>query len=147
MRRTPKSLVWLAGVTGCLVGLFLVFSNPVSSKETETSSKVKELQKKRLAVLQSIYDLTKKGYESGAISYEQLRTSKSDLLSARLDYADTKKDRIKACDEAVEEAKKWQKIVQDGVKALAYSRFDELKAESDLLEAQITRENNEADDE
>ncbi|HEY2251793.1 MAG TPA: hypothetical protein VGH74_12060 [Planctomycetaceae bacterium] len=35
----------------------------------------------------------------------------------------------------------WQKFVQEGAQTQAYSRYDELKAESDLLEAQITREN------
>jgi outer membrane protein TolC len=140
MRRTPKSLACLVGVAACLASLFLVSSNPVASKETETSSKVKELQKKRFAVLQSIYDLTKKGFDDGVIAYEQVRTAKSDLLSAKLDYAETKKDRIKACDEAVADAKEWQKIVQVAVKGNALSRFDELKAESDLLEAQITLE-------
>ena len=144
MRRSSKSLLWLIGVVVCLAGLCLAFNNPVVSKETETSSKVKDLQKERLAVLQSIYDLTKKGFNDGVVSYEQLRTSKSDLLSARVDYADAKTDKIKACDEAVEDAKNWQKIVQDGVKSNVFSRFDDLKTQSDLLDAQITREN--ADD-
>lgn len=147
MRRTPKSLACLVGVTGCLMSLFLVFGRPVVSKETETSSKVKESHKKRLAVLQTIHDLTKKGFTDGVIAYEQLRTAKADLLSARLDYAESKKDRITACDEAIADAKEWQKIVQQGAKGNAFSRFDELKAEADLLEAQITRENAEDDDE
>ena len=42
------------------------------------------------------------------------------------------------------DAREWQKNVQEGVKARIFSRIEELKAESDLLQAQITREN--ADD-
>ena len=147
MRRNPKSLVWLFGIAVGLAALRLASSQPVASKEPATSTKVKELQKKRLAVLQSIYDLTKTGYENGVTSYDHIRTAKSDLLSARLDYAETKKERLQICDEAVADAKAWQKLVQEGVKAQAYSKFDELKAESDLLEAQITRENTADDDE
>src|SRR4029077_8761722 len=116
-------------------------------KESATSTKVKELQKKRLAVLQAIYDLAKTGYDSGVMPYERFRAAKSDLLSARLDYADTKKERLQICDEAVADAKAWQKIVQEAVKALAFDRIEELKGESDLLEAQITRENTANEDE
>ena len=147
MRRTSRSLACLVGVTGCLVSLFLVLCNPVVSKESEEKSgKVKELEQKRLAVLKTIHDLAKKGFMDGLISHEQLRTAKTDFLSAQLDYADTKKDRIKACDEAVEDAREWQKTVQEGMKAKVFSRFDELKAQADLLEAQITRENAEDDE-
>jgi len=127
--------------TGCLVSLFLVFCNPVVSNETEgKSTKVKELEQKRLAVLAKVHDLTKKGFIDGLIAYEQLRTAKNDLLSAKYDYADTRQDRIKISDEAVKDAIEWQKIVQEGAKANAFSRIDALKAESDLLQAQITRE-------
>jgi outer membrane protein TolC len=145
MRRTPKSLACIVGFISCLVGLGFVFCSPVVSNETEgKSSKVKELQQKRLAVLEKVYDLAKQGLTAGLISYEQLRTTKTDLLTAKFDYAETKKDRIKIADEAVNDAKEWQKIVQEGVKARIFSRIEELKAESDLLQAQITREN--ADD-
>src|SRR5882672_7762656 len=102
MRRTPKSLACLVGVTGCLVSLFLAFCNPVVSNETEEkSTKIKELEQKRLAVLEKIYDLAKQGVMNGLISHDQLRAAKSELLSARLDYADTKQERIKICDEGV----------------------------------------------
>jgi outer membrane protein TolC len=136
------------GFTGCLVSLFLVFCKPVVSNETEgKTTKVKELEQKRLAVLEKIHGLTKKGFLDGLISYEQLHTAKADLLSARLEYADAKKDRITICDEAVKDAKEWQKIVQEGATAKVFSQLDELRAESDLLEAQITREHADDDDE
>lgn len=141
MHRTRTSLAYLVGFAACLTGLMLMCSQPVASKESETSTKVKELQKKRLAVLQSIYDLAKTGYENGVTSFERVRAAKSDLLSARLDYAAMKKERLQICDEAIADAKAWQKIVQEAVKAQAFDRIEELKAESDLLEAQITREN------
>jgi hypothetical protein len=44
-------------------------------------------------------------------------------------------------------ATEWQKIVQDGMKSGLFSRMDELRAEADLLAAQITRENAEHDEE
>jgi outer membrane protein TolC len=148
MRRTPKSLACLLGVAGCFAGLFLAFCNPAVSNDTEEkSAKVKELEQKRLAVLEKIYDLARKGVMEGLISHEQLRAAKSELLSARLDYADTKQERIKICDEVVRDATEWQKSVQQGIKTGVFSRMDELRAEADLLEAQIARENAEHDEE
>jgi hypothetical protein len=57
--------------------------------------------------------------------------AKSELLSARLDYAETKQERIRICDEGVRDATEWQKIVQEGMKANGFSRMDELRAEAD----------------
>ncbi len=145
MNRSVKSLVRPVGFSVILLGLALC--SRVDSNEAEKSGKVKELQQKRLAVLEQIHDLTKKGFMDGLVSHDQLHTAKADLLSARLDYAETKKDRIKICDEAVKDATAWQKTVQAGAAAKVLSRYDELKAESDLLEAQITRENADRDDE
>jgi outer membrane protein TolC len=147
MRRTPKSLACLLGVAGCFAGLFLAFCNPAVSNDTEEkSTKVKELEQKRLAVLEKIHDLARKGVMEGLISHEQLRAAKSELLSARLDYADSKQERIKICDEGVKDATEWQKTVQAGVQAKVFSRMDELRAEADLLEAQIARANAENDE-
>jgi len=141
MHCPPRSLACLLGFSGCLVSLFLIFCKPVASDDTEAKRpRIKELEQKRLAVLEKIHDLTKKGFLDGLVSHEQVHTAKADLLSARLDYAETKKDRIKICDEAVNDALEWQKLVQQGAVARVASRIDELRADSDLLSAQLTRE-------
>jgi hypothetical protein len=141
MRQPPQSLACLWGFAGCLVSLHLALSNPAASDDTEGKRpRVKELEQKRLAILDRIYNLTRKGFMEGLVSHEQVHTAKTELLSARLDYADSKKDRIKICDEAVNDAIEWQKIVQQGVAAKAFSQMDDLRAESDLITAQLTRE-------
>lgn len=148
MLRTPFSVACLLGFTGCFLGVLLIFCNPVVSDEKDArNSKIQELGLKRVAVLEKIHDLAKKGFLDGLISHEQLRAAKADLLSAKLDYAETRQERIKICDEAVKDARDWQKIVKEGAAAMVFSRLDELKAESDLLQAQITREQTDHDDE
>jgi hypothetical protein len=59
----------------------------------------------------------------------------------------TKSRIVVICDEGVRDATEWQKNVQEGMKSGLFSRMDELRAEADLLEAQITRENAEHDEE
>lgn len=140
MRQTQKSLACLAGLTACSLWLLFLFSNQVLPEETaQKGPRIKELEQKRLEILEKIHELARKAFKDGVITHEQLRVAKNDLLSAKHDYAETREERIKICDEAVQEAKDWQKIVQEGVKAAVFSRLDELKAQSDLLEAQISR--------
>jgi hypothetical protein len=137
-----------AGFHRLLSGCSARILQPVVSDEKDArNSKIQELGLKRVAVLGQIHELAKKGYLDGLISHEQLRAAKANLLSAKLDYAETRQERIKICDEAVKDARDWQKMVQDGAAARVFSRLDVLKAESDLLQSQITREQTDHDDE
>src|ERR1700737_793079 len=140
MRQSQKSLACLAGLTACSLCLLFVFSNQVLPEETaKKSPRIKELEQKRLEVLEKIHELARKAFGDGVITHEQLRVTKNDLLSAKHDYAETREERIKICDDAVQEAKDWQKIVQEGVKANVFSRLSEPKAQSVLFEAKISR--------
>lgn len=147
MHTTPRSLVFLAALSACSVGLVFAFDSSVMPDETaKTNPRLKELQQKRLAVLEKIHGLAKKGFADGFSSAEDVHTTKVELLTARFEYADTRPDRIKACDDAVQEAVDWHNVVQQAVKAKTLSQFDELKAQSYLLEAQIARAKAEVDD-
>jgi len=140
MRPTRKYSVCLVTISVSCVAL-LVFCNSVWPKETEkANARTKELQRNRLAVLEEIHDVAKQGFANARTSYEEVLAAKRDLIAARLEYADTQKDRIKACDEAVQEALELQQVVQAMVEASRASGLAKLKAQAYLLETQIMRE-------
>jgi hypothetical protein len=110
------------------------------------SARLKELQQKRLAVLEAVHDAAKQLFSTARTSFEDVHAASIPLLAARIEYADTQEDRIKACDEAVQEALEWQKVVQQMVQAGRVSGLTELKAQAYLLETQIEREKAETGD-
>jgi len=67
------------------------------AKETEEKSgKVKELEQRGAGVLKTSTISPGKASWGRADLPEQLRTAKTDFLSASVEYADTKKDRIRS---------------------------------------------------
>ena len=148
MRATRSPSGFLVAVSACAVGLCFVFCGSVVPKETEkTNARLKELQQKRLIVLEKLHTLAKKGFADGISSQEEVHTTKVELMSARIEYAETRQDRIKACEEAIQEAVNWHNVIEQAVKAKTLPQFDELKAQAYLLDAQIAREKAEVEDE
>jgi hypothetical protein len=127
----------------CLVaiGLVLVFGN---SGRPEVAAKarpsLKDLQRQRLEVLEQLHGVAANLFQSARIEYEAVLGAERDLLAARLEYADTREDRIKACDETIENAEKSLEIVQARKVAARGLASEALKAQAFLLEAQIARE-------
>lgn len=116
-------------------------------RQTEkVKARTKELQQKRLAVLEEIHDSAKRLFASARTSFEEVHSAAGALLAARILYAESQTDRIKACDEAVHEALEWQKFAQQMVQAGQATGIVELKAQAYLLEAQIAREKAETED-
>jgi len=145
MRTTRKFSVCLLAVSVSGLGLLFIFCNSVWPKEQEKASpRIKELQAKRLAVLEEIRDSAQQLFAASRVSYEDVHAAQLELLAARIAYADTQKERIKACDEAVQEAIGWQKFTQSKVESSQATRIDVLKADAFVLETQIAREKAEA---
>ncbi len=145
MRTTRKFSVFLLPVTASCVALLFVFCNSVWPEEAKKASpRVKELQQKRLAVLEEIRGAAKQLYANSRVSYEEFHAAQRELLAARIAYADTQKERIKACDDAIQEASAWQQLARAKVEASQATRVEELKANAFLLETQIAREKAEA---
>jgi hypothetical protein len=116
-------------------------------KKTEkANARTKELQQKRLAVLEEIHDSAKQLFASARTSFDEVHAAAAALLAARIEYAESQKDRIKVCDEAVQEAVEWQKFAQQMAQAGQATGIVELKAQAYLLEAQIAREKAETED-
>lgn len=146
MRLTSKAFVSVVTLTVCSSGLLVAFSNPVSSQEVKKGNpRIKELQQKRLTVLEQRLEIASRLYSSARLSYEEVHTASTELLTARLDYAEKRAERIRFCDEAIKNALEWKEIAQQRKESAQGTMVIVLKAEADILELQITREKLEAD--
>jgi hypothetical protein len=144
MRPTRKISVCVVAIS---LGLLFACGKSVWPQGPKKANpRIKELQQKRLVVLELIHEAAKKSYESARTSFKEVHAAKVELLAARRDYADTRKDRIKACDEAVQEAIAWHTSVQGSVESGRAPRYDELKAQAFVLETQISRQIAETDE-
>lgn len=135
-------------VSGCLVtvcaGLLVACSSSVWPEEAGDRRGVRELQQKRLAVLESIRESAQALFSRGQAPYDDVHTASVDLFEARLAYAETRNERIQACDEALKEARTWREIAQGMFEKALSSRIPVLKAEAYVLKVQIDRQNAEA---
>jgi outer membrane protein TolC len=135
MRPSPKMSVCLAAAS---VGLLLVFCNSVRTAETEKANPgIKELQQQRLAVLKEVHDIAERYFTNARISYDQVLAAQRELLAARLEYAETREDRIKACDDLIEEARAEMSHLEQMVRNGQATQVAVLKAQAYLLEVQI----------
>lgn len=111
--------------------------------KTDSGDKIKELKKQRLALLVKIYEGTAKAHihEPERTNVDQVRQSKADVFTARLDLAESKDDRIKICEEVIKDAVEWEKIVESLItEGGQMSALDRSKAQADLLAARIALE-------
>lgn len=147
MSPTRKFSACLVAISMSCVCLLFVFSSSVWPQEAKKANpRIKELQQKRLAVLEEIRDSAKKLFTQGVLSFEDVFETQREVLAARLEYADTRKERIKVCDEAIQEAAKWQELVKAQREAAQVTIVPVLKADAYLLEVQIAREKAEVAD-
>jgi len=129
----------------CCAGLLVVFGNPVGSQEAKkVNARIKELQMKRLTVLEQRMEVASHLFTSARISYEEVHSASTDLLTARLDYAQTRDERLKICDQAIKKASEWKEVAQQRKESAQGTMVSVLKAEADILELQIMREKLEA---
>ena len=135
---------------GCLVamgvGLFVVTGSPVWPEEgAKAASTLKELQQKRLTVLESVRESAQVMFSHGRAPYDDVHTASIELFEARLAYAGTKEERTRACDEALKEAVAWQEIAQTNLERALSTRIPVLRAEAYVLRIQIERTSVEAE--
>jgi len=141
--RLPRqfSVCQLAISVSC-VALLFVFGNSVRSQEDKKDNPhVRELKQQRLAVLEEIRDTAKRLFANAMTSFHDVCSAERDLLAARIAYTETREDRIKACDEAIEGARQWLEIIKARKAAARDTSLSTLKAQAFLLETQIAREN------
>src|SRR5262249_10106033 len=103
-------------------------------------SKQDELRKERLAVVRDIARLAAEAYKTGGGSYDSVREATRMVFAAELELCTTDKERIAVIEKAVAEAKKWEDIVAQVVKAGQVPATAGLKAKADRLQVEIALE-------
>lgn len=137
MRSSPKISVCLAAIG---VGLLLVLGNSGLSEEPEkVQFKLKQLQQQRLAILEQTRDVAKKLFETARVEFATVHKAERELLAARLEYAETKQDRIKACDQAIADAQFFQALNKARKEGARGTDIEVLSAKEFELQAHIER--------
>ncbi|HTU26563.1 MAG TPA: M56 family metallopeptidase, partial [Pirellulales bacterium] len=105
-----------------------------AAQEPDPSAASKQ---QRLAVLEQIYKVEKQLYSSARVSYAAFHAAQLELFTARREYAQTPQDRVKACEEALEDARESLAIAEQHRKAGHGTALAEMGAEAYLLETQL----------
>lgn len=141
MRQTKVVSVRSLGIIAICAGLMFVICNPACTQETKKSTaRIKELQQQRLAILEEIRDVTTNLYRSARIEFEDVYTVEHELFIARTTYAETQKERINACDEAIKHAAEWRQIAETRKEFARGTDITVLRSKAFTLEVQIARE-------
>jgi hypothetical protein len=122
----------------------LMCCNAVWPQDGAKANRIKELQQRRLAVLEEMHRTATALFKNARMPYEELRGISEELLTARYEYAATKEDRLKACEDAIKEAQESIEFLRARQAAARGTVVEVLKAQDYLLEAQIAREKAEA---
>jgi outer membrane protein TolC len=141
MRPTPS--ICLVTIS---MGLLFVICNSGKPEEPQNSpASIKELQQKRLATLEKLCDAAEKLYQNARVEYSDVHAAQRELFAARLAYTDTRQDRIRACDEAIKQARQAQSLNQARKDGARGTDLSVLQAQAFEQEAQIARARVEVD--
>jgi hypothetical protein len=141
MMPSTRISISLVTISVSCLGLLLVFCNSGLPQEAkQANARIQELQQKRLKVLEKVCEEAQERYTVARTSFEEVLAANAALSTARIEYANTREDRLKACDEAIKNALEMQDVTAARVKAAHGSRVDQLKADAYVLELQIRRE-------
>jgi len=143
MRHNPKLTARLP-VLAVLSGIVLMCGSAFTQDKTDPGNNIKALKEQRLALLVKIEKGTAEVYKQSSetgITIDQVRQTKADVFTARLDLAETRDDRIKICEEMLNEAAGWAKFVQVQVDRGEVGALDAVKAQAHVLATRIALEN------
>jgi hypothetical protein len=141
MRPMPSICLLLVSV----VLLFVICNSGRPEEPPKAQPSVKELQQQRLAVLEKLCDVAERLYKNARVEYSEVHAAERELFAARLAYADTQADRMKACDEAIKQARQAQALNQARKDGARGTDLAVLRAQEFELEAQIARAKVETD--
>lgn len=140
MRWNRKFAAYVLMVNLSCVGLLMALSNSAWTQEAKkANAHLKELQQQRLAVLEQARETATALFRNARASYEESLETERDYLAARLEYAATRAERIKACDQAIDGANNFVAIVQQQNANARNTHLAVLKSQAYLLETKIRR--------
>jgi outer membrane protein TolC len=103
----------------------------------ESTRKVKELQKERIATLTDLVDMASRQFQNGRGSIEDVLEAQMTLLKARLDIAEKESDRITLYKNVVEVLKGYEKLAAARVEIARGTFVEVLKVKARRLAAEI----------
>ena len=110
------------------------------TEPNESATKIKELQKQRIAALKELVDVSTRMYQSGRATYDEALDAQVLLLRADLDAAEKESDRIALYKNFVEVLKGYEKLAQAQKEAGRGASTAILKFKAKRLEAEIQLE-------
>ena len=114
---------------------------PRKNEREESTKKVKELQKERIATLKEMADVINKLYQSRRVeSLEEVYEARLLLLKAELDAAEKESDRITLYKNFVDVSKSFENLAGENVKTARGTMATVLKFKARRLEAEINLE-------
>lgn len=111
-----------------------------AKNQDESTKKISDLQKERIAALQAVADVAAHLVKSGQLSIEEACDAKLVLLRAQIDAAETDADRIKFCEDLVEAMKQYEEIAKARKASAQGTEVSVLKVKASRLEAEINLE-------
>ena len=112
---------------------------PVHAQQS-TDNKLKQLLKDRHAALEAVAKATREGYESGAVSMEDMYHSQMAVLQGELDATDVQKDRIDILERMVKMAGEQEKGIAAGLEMGISTETSALRSKVTRIEAEIALE-------
>lgn len=108
------------------------------------STKVRELQKERLALLRQVADWTTEAYKGGRFELLAVLEARREVIAAELELCETHKERLAILEKAAELAKDIEKNTEKLAEARNAARTELLKARANRLQAEIELEKEKA---
>jgi hypothetical protein len=112
---------------------------PVHAQQS-SDNKLKDLLKDRHAALEAVAKATREGYESGAVSLEDMYQSQMAVLKGELDAADGQKDRVSILERMVKMAQEQEKGIAAGLEMGISTETSALRSRVARIEAEIALE-------
>lgn len=108
------------------------------------TTRIRELQKERLALLREMADQTNTAYKGGQTPLAAVLEAQREVNAAELELCETNKERIAVLEKKVELAKEAEKATEQQVRARVSTQASLLRARANRLQAEIELEKEKA---
>jgi hypothetical protein len=142
MRTSTWSFKRLISFAFCLSTIVLLSGKiALTDEKAKPSDKIDDLLRKRLALLEEVQRAVKHRLQiERDFSPFELRKADVAVLNARLDLAKSPQDRLTVLEGMLKAAEDWKRLVSGLTQANGWDKREELKAEIEVLDAQIALE-------
>jgi hypothetical protein len=139
-RTSRPALLAVALMATLSMGLvFRGMTIPARADES-SDNKLKQLLKERHSALEAVAKATREGYESGAVSLEDMYQSQMAVLKGELDAAADQKERVSILERMVKMAQEQEKGIAAGLEMGISTETSALRSRVARIEAEIALE-------